>query len=121
MLGMIGFVLLCAGSYFVWGISSGIAGFMFLTLISSVIGFVGEALVPGERMDGGWFLSIGAAVVGTGLGGAALGSLGGLVVAALMVGVVTYVSRAWVGEKTEPRVFESAGVITYSLSSSKRG
>jgi hypothetical protein len=120
MLGLIGFVLLCVGCYFVWGISSGIAGFLFLTLLSAVIGFVGEALVPGERMDGGWFLSVGAAVVGTGLGGAALGSFGGLVVAGLMVGVVTYVSRAWVGEKTEPRVFESAGVVTYSLSS-KRG
>lgn len=126
MFGFVGLILIAVGSYFLWGISSGIFGFVSLALFAAVIGYVGEMLTPGERMPGGLLAAIGAAICGSWLSISLLGTFGGFTVlpagigAALLVFVVVYVARAWVGEKVEPRVFESAGVITYCLDAPRR-
>lgn len=125
MLGFIGFIMICTGLFFIWNLGIGLVGCVVALIASVVVGYVAEAAVPGERMPGGFVAAIGAALVGSWVGVYVLGSFGpslfgfplitSTIGAALIVGIVTYISRAWVGEKIEPRVFETAGMITYNL------
>ena len=50
-------------------------GFLIMLLVAAIIGFVGEAIVPGG-MPGGWAGAIVAGLLGSALGGYLLGSFG---------------------------------------------
>ncbi|MDB5097643.1 MAG: GlsB/YeaQ/YmgE family stress response rane protein [Cyanobacteria bacterium RYN_339] len=49
-------------------------GFLVMLLVAAIIGFVGEALVPGA-MPGGWAGAIVAGLLGSALGGYMFGGL----------------------------------------------
>jgi uncharacterized membrane protein YeaQ/YmgE (transglycosylase-associated protein family) len=49
-------------------------GFLVMLLVAAIIGFVGEALVPGA-MPGGWAGAIVAVLLGSALGGYMFGGL----------------------------------------------
>jgi uncharacterized membrane protein YeaQ/YmgE (transglycosylase-associated protein family) len=50
-------------------------GFLIMLLVAAIIGFVGEAIVPGV-MPGGWAGAIVAGLLGSALGGYMFGSVG---------------------------------------------
>lgn len=43
-------------------------GFLVMLLVAAIVGFIGDALVPG-RMPGGWIGAIVAGLVGSAIGG----------------------------------------------------
>lgn len=43
-------------------------GFLIMLLVAAIVGFIGDALVPG-RMPGGWIGAIIAGLVGSAIGG----------------------------------------------------
>ena len=49
-------------------------GFLIMLLVAAIIGFIGEALVPGA-LPGGIFGAIGAGLLGSALGGYLFGGL----------------------------------------------
>lgn len=62
-------------------------GFLVMLLVAAIIGFIGDALVPG-RMPGGWVGAIIAGLVGSALGGYLFGLAGipaGPVIAGLAI------------------------------------
>lgn len=99
----LGLLLLLIGLYLVWKMTMGIVGLLVALLVAAVIGFVAEALVPGERMPGGWLAAIGAGLVGSWAGNLLLGQFGPVVAgfalipailgAMLVVVLVTLLSR----------------------------
>lgn len=100
---MLGLILLFIGIYLVLSLAGGILSFLVALLVAGVIGFVAEALIPGDRMPGGWLAAIGAGLVGSWAGNMLLGHFGPVVAgfalvpailgAMIVVVVVTLITR----------------------------
>lgn len=104
MFSILGLIMLILGIWLVFKLVGTIAGLLIALLIAGVIGFAAEALVPGDRMPGGWLAAIGAGLVGSWAGPSLFGVFGPIIAgfailpailgAAIVVVVVTLLNRS---------------------------
>ena len=106
-------------------------GFVLAVPVMGILGYVAEALIPGEKMDGGWMLAMAAGLIGSWAGMHLLGNFGPTVAgfaplpsvigAAPVVGLVVALMRMAQGAPPAPRSEEDRYQSqTYTLRTRKR-